>query len=453
MSFTYLRAADDFLWGPGTLALLTGTGAFLLLRTRFLPWRNLGWAVRAALSPEARTKRRPGDVTPFASLMTTLAATMGTGNIVGVTTALAAGGPGALVWMELSALLGLSTKLSECLLSVKFRCRDSHGIPFGGPMYVLRDGLGLPALGTAYALAAVCASFGMGGMAQANSVAGALEASFGVPVSVTAPVTAALALAVILGGMGRVARVSAAVVPAMAAVYLGASLVVLWGCRGDVPAGIVQILRCAVSPRAAAGGAAGTLLDAVRWGVARGVFSNEAGMGSAGIAAAAAAEDSPARQGYIGMTGAFFDTCVVCTVTGMVVCCSGALEAAEGGADGAALTVLAFRSVLGPAGGCLVGVSVVLFAFTSILGGACQGERAFAYLFGGRGVPVYRLAFTLAVLWGAAAELEAVFCFSDICNALMCLPNLLCLLLFSGVTARELEAFQGEIQRKRRKKL
>ena len=450
----WLRAADDLLWGPGTLALLVGTGAFLTLRTRFLPWRNLGYALGAALGREARVKGRDGDVTPFASLMTALAATIGTGNIVGVATALVAGGPGALVWMELAALLGLSTKLAECLLAVKFRRRNRRGEMSGGPMYVMREGLGRPGavMGAAYALFAVCSSFGIGGMAQANSIAGALEASFGVPVRITGLVTAGLALAVILGGVKSVARASAAVVPVMAALYLGAAVVVLWGCREKLPAGVGQILRCAVSPRAAAGGAAGTLMNTVRWGVARGVFSNEAGMGSAGISAAAAAS-SPARQGYIGMTGAFFDTCVVCTVTGLVICCSGVLGAADAAGnavDGAALTILAFRSVLGPAGGLLVSVSVVLFAFTSILGGAYQGEKAFEYLFGTRRILVYRLAFALAAAWGAAAELEAVFCFSDICNALMCVPNLLCLLLLSGLTARELEAFQPEVRRKRK---
>ncbi len=457
MVLEWLRAADDVLWGPGTLALLVGTGAFLTLRTRFLPWRNLGYAIRAALGREARVKNREGDVTPFASLMTALAATIGTGNIVGVATALAAGGPGALVWMELAALLGLATKLSECLLSVRFRRRNSRGETSGGPMYVMRDGLGLgrlgAAMGAAYAFFAVCSSFGIGGMAQANSIAGALEASFGVPVRIAGLATAGLALAVILGGVKSVARASAAVVPVMAAVYLGAALAVLWGCRENLPAGIAGIFRCALAPRAAAGGAAGTLLNTVRWGVARGVFSNEAGMGSAGISAAAAA-GSPARQGYIGMTGAFFDTCVVCTVTGLVICCSGALgavDAAGNPVDGAALTILAFRSVLGRAGGALVSLSIVLFAFTSILGGAYQGEKAFEYLFGARFLLLYRLAFALAAAWGAAAELEAVFRFSDVCNALMCLPNLVCLLLLSGTVARELEAFQPEVRRRRRK--
>lgn len=457
MVMEWLRAADDVLWGPGTLALLVGTGIFLTLRTRFLPWRNLGYALRSALGREAREKGENGDVTPFASLMTALAATVGTGNIVGVATALVAGGPGALVWMELAALPGLSTKLTECLLAVKFRRLNRRGEMSGGPMYVMRDGLGRPgaAMGAAYALFAVCSSFGIGGMAQANSIAGALAASFGAPVRITGLVTAGLALAVILGGVKSVARTSAGLVPAMAALYLGAGLGVVWCCRENLPAGIAMILRCAFTPRAAAGGAAGTLMNTIRWGVARGVFSNEAGMGSAGISAASAATRSPARQGYIGMTGAFFDTCVVCTVTGLAICCSGALGTLDGAGravDGAALTILAFRSALGPAGGALVSVSIVLFAFTSILGGAYQGEKAFEYLFGTRYIPLYRLAFALAAAWGAAAELEAVFRFSDICNALMCLPNLVCLLLLSGTAARELENFQPEVRRKRRGK-
>lgn len=448
MALSWLLAADAFLWGPGTLALLVGTGLFLTLRTRFLPWRNLGRALGLALGREARTGDGPGSITPFAALMTTLAATMGTGNIVGVATALRAGGPGALLWMELAALPGLATKLTECLLSVKFRRRDRGGALRGGPMYVMRDALGLgrlgAALGAAYALFTLGASLGMGGMAQSNSIAGAAEASLGVPPAVTGAVTACLALAVILGGVRRVAGVSAALVPVMAALYLGACAAALWACRGTLLEGICLILRDALCPRAAAGGAAGA---ALRWGVARGVFSNEAGMGSAGIAAAEAASGSPARQGYINMTGAFFDTCVVCTMTGLVICCSGVLTAPEAAAaGGAALTLLAFRTALGPAGAAVVSTSVVLFAFTSVLGGAYQGERALQYLTGGRGTTAYRLAFALAAAWGARAQVETVFCLADICNALMCLPNLTCLLLLSGTAARELESFQGEFR-------
>lgn len=329
-------------------------------------------------------------------------------------------------------------------------------------MYVMRDGLGarLPgrALGAAFAFFAVCASFGIGSMTQANSIARALESSFAVPVRLTGAVTAALALAVILGGVRGIARVSAAVVPFMALFYLAAALAVVLGRLQNLPAGILAILRCALSPGAAAGGMAGTAassaLNAARWGIARGVFSNEAGMGSAAISAAAAAAGSPARQGYINMTGAFFDTCVVCTATGLAICCSGVLGTLDGAGNpvnGAALTILAFESVLGPAGGSFVGISVVLFAFSTILGWEYQGERAFEYLSGGRFLSLYRTAFALAALWGAAEELEVVFRLSDICNALMCIPNLLCLLLLSGTVARELRSFQPEIRRQRRR--
>ncbi len=452
-----LETTDDFLWGPGTLALLVGTGLFLTLRTRFLPWRNLGYALGSALGRDARATTREGDVSPFASLMTALAATIGTGNIVGVATALVAGGPGALIWMELAALFGLSTKLAECTLAVKFRRRNCRGQMSGGPMYVMRDGLHLgwlgSAMGAAFAVFAVCSSFGIGSMAQANSIAGAVEAAFGVPTAITGLVTAGLALTVILGGVRGIATVSAAVVPLMAVLYLGASLAVIWRCRQALPAGLAGIFQCAFSPKAAAGGAAGT---ALRWGIARGVFSNEAGMGSAAISAASAATDSPARQGYISMTAVFFDTMVVCTVTGLVLCCSGVLGAADAAGntvDGAALVILAFQKALGPVGGLLAGVSIILFAFSSILGGAYHGEKAFEYLFGARRLLLYRVFFALAALWGAVARLETVFRFSDICNALMCVPNLLCLLMLSGTVARELQAFQPEIQRSSRKKL
>lgn len=460
--FARVHALDRFLWGPGTLALLLGTGVFLTLRTHFLPWRNLGRALRSILSREARVGGEDG-VSPFSALMTALAATIGTGNIVGVATALVAGGPGALVWMELSALFGLSTKCAECLLAVKFRRRNTRGEWCGGPMYVLRDGLHLgrlgPILAALFAFFTVCASFGIGSMTQANSIAGALDAAFFVPSQITGTVTALLALAVILGGIRSIAKVSARLVPAMAVFYLTAALAVILGNWERLPAAVSTILRCAFSTQAVSGGAAGTvtlsMLEAARWGVARGVFSNEAGLGSAAISAASATATSPARQGYINMTGTFFDTLVICTVTGLAICASdvlGALDSAGQPVDGAALTILAFRTVLGPLGGVFVSVSLVLFAFSTILGWEYQGEKAFEYLFGPRPVPAYRVCFCLAALWGAGAQLEVVFQLSDICNALMCLPNLASLLLLSGTVGRELRAFQLEFRRKPLKK-
>ena len=444
----WLRTLERILWGPGTLALLLGTGAFLTVRLRFLPWRNLGWALRSVLSRESR-RGGGGGVSPFSALMTALAATIGTGNIVGVATALTAGGPGALVWMEVSALLGMAPKFAECALAVKYRRRDCRGRPYGGPMYVMAAALGRPgaALGTLFALFAVGASFGIGSMTQANSMAVALQASFSLPPLAVGAATAVLALVIILGGVRGVSRVSTVLVPAMALLYLGAGLAVILGNWRSLPQAVGEILLRAVSPRAAAGGAAGAAVSSfwntLRWGVARGVFSNEAGLGSAAISAASARTDSPARQGYISMTGIVFDTLILCTVTGLAICVSGVLTAPEAqAADGAALTILAFRTVLGRSGGVLVCVCVTLFAFSTIIGWAYQGETAFGYLTGGRWISAYRTAFALTAFWGAAARLETVFRLTDICNALMAFPNLACLLLLSGTAAAEARAFE-----------
>lgn len=444
----FLETAQRVLWGPGAMALLLGTGLFLTLRTNFLPWRNLGWSIRTALGRDAR---RGTGVSPFSALMTALAATIGTGNIVGVATALAAGGPGALVWMELSALLGLSTKCVECLLSVKYRRRDRRGEFTGGPMYVMESALGRPGriMGAVFAAAAVCSSLGVGGMVQSQSAASALETAFGFPAGLTGLAAAALALAALLRGSRGVAKACERLVPAMAVFYFLCALTVILGNWRNLPGAAAEIFRCAFAPRAAAGGAAGTavsMLDAARWGVARGVFSNEAGTGAAGIAAASADGGSPARQGYINMAGVFFDTMILCTATGLAICASGVLE--EGGGTGGTLTVRAFATVLGPWAPGLIGVSLALFAFSTVLGWAYQGERAFAYLSGGRGLGFYRTAMALAVLAGAGAGLEPVFLLADICGALMCFPNLLCLLALSGEAARELRSFQRANRRR-----
>ena len=448
MSFAqWVQLIDDHIWGPWTLALFTGTGILLTLRTRFLPWRNLGWALGTAMGREARTSSRRGGVSPFSALMTALAATIGTGNIVGVATALAAGGPGALVWMELSALLGLSTKFAECMLSVKYRRRDPAGQWIGGPMYVMSACLGRPGrhLGRLFAVFAAAASLGIGGMTQSNSIAESLRDTAGLPVHQTGLVTALLALVIILGGIRRVSAVSSLLVPVMAVGYLASGTAVILLRLEALPGALAVMFREAFSFRAAAGGAIGSAWTALRWGVARGVLSNEAGMGSAAIAAASADGQDPVRQGYISMTAVFFDTMVICTVTGLAICCSGVL----GTAEGAGLTLLAFRSVLGERGGIFLCGAIVLFAFSTILGWEVQGEQAVRYLSGGRSPLLYRLAFALAVFWGAGAGADTVFRLTDICNALMALPNLLCLLALSGTVAEEAAAFQ----KKQRKKL
>ena len=425
-----LHRLNALLWGPGTLVLLLGTGIFLTLRMRFLPWRRLGYALRSALGREAR-QAGEGGVSPFAALMTALAASIGTGNIVGVATALTAGGPGALVWMELSALFGMATIFSESYLAVRCRRRDRHGQWVGGPMYVLEAAFGRRrggVLGAVFALFAVGASLGIGSMTQSNSIAAALEDTL--PVWTVGAVTALLVLAIISGGIRSISKAASALVPVMGAVYLAAGLAVILGHWKNLPGCASEMLRCAFSPRAAAGGAAGWL-TAARWGVARGVFSNEAGLGSAGIAASAADRADPVRQGYISMTGAFFDTIVICTVTGLAICCSGVL----GMADGAALTALAFQTVLGPWGGRFVALSIVLFAFATIVGWEYQGEVTFTYLTGGRWRGAYRLLYAFAAFLGAGLELGTVFALADICNALMCVPNLLSLLVMSKEAA------------------
>ena len=434
-----LYTLNNALWGPATLALLLGSGIYLTIRLRFLPWRRLGYALRSALGREARRTGGEG-VSPFSALMTALAATIGTGNIVGVATALVAGGPGALVWMELSALFGMATIFTESVLAVRFRRRDHRGQWAGGPMYVMEAAFGRRAgrlLGTVFSLFAVGASLGIGSLTQANAIADALSSTFALPAGPVGLVTAWLALLGILGGIRSIAKVTSVLVPVMAVLYLAAGLVVIGGNLGNLPEGLLAILCSAFSPRAAAGGFAG-MWAAARWGVARGVFSNEAGLGSAGIAAASADASSPVQQGYISMTGAFFDTIIICTVTGLAICCSGVLGAVDASGapvDGAALTILAFQTVLGDLGGKCIALFIVLFAFSTILGWEYQGETAFSYLTRDRGRMAYRLVDVLAVLLGARARLETVYLLSDICNALMCMPNLICLMAMSGEAA------------------
>ena len=458
----WVAAADSVVWGPVMLMLLVGTGVWLTVRCRFLPWRNLPWALRLTLNRESRRGGRgTGDVSPFSALTTALAATIGTGNIVGVATAMTAGGPGALVWMWISALFGLSTKFAECMLAVKYREKNERGEMCGGPMYTMKNAWGQKAgkaLGGCFAFFAVLASFGIGNMTQSHSIAASLRAAFGCPAEEVGLVLMVLSFLVVLGGIRGIARVSAVVVPVMAVLYAACGLLVIAGNMENLPAGFRMILGMAFSPQAAGGALCGNLtasaMEAMRCGVARGVFSNEAGMGSAAITAAAAETEHPVRQGYVNMTGTFWDTMVVCTVTGLVIASSGVLGQADpaggGMLNGAALTVAAFSTVLGRAGGAAVTVGIVLFAFSTILGWEYQGEKAFEYLMGNRRcILLYRVAFALAVYVGASETLELVWGISDIANALMALPNLVCLLLLSGEVARDTAAYQKRIEKDR----
>ena len=548
---------DDFVWGPVMLILLVGTGVFLTIRTKALCWRNLPYALRSVLSKEARQKKGEGDVSPFSALTTALAATIGTGDIVGVATAMVSGGPGALVWMWISAAFGLTSKFSECMLAIKYREVNEKGEMSGGPMYTMKKGFKNKkfgaVLGWLFALFAVIASFGIGNLTQGNSISSALDTTFGVPVWVTGIVITVLALAIILGGIKSISKVSQVVVPLMAVFYVVAGLIIIIGNIRNVPAGVVMIFKMAFSVKAVGGGLCGSIvasmMQAIRFGVARGVFSNEAGMGSAAITAAAASTNDPVRQGYINMTGTFWDTIVVCTITGLCIASSGVLgstdtsatgtyyyEAAdealtfslegndgktsttrytisdyqttedktqmvlvdgsdtltltlEGNASplgdtenknltgtweddsaneyvfeddgkleyrelvvGSALTISAFETILGEPGGWLVCIAIALFAFSTILGWEYHGEKAFEYLFGThRFNLIYRIVFSLMVFVGATTTLKIAWNFSDIANALMAIPNLICMLAMSGVIVEEVNRYQKVIQKEERK--
>lgn len=466
MSFAdVVKAVDDFVWGPVMLVLLVGTGIFLTIRLKFRPWRNLGYALRSTLSKEARTtKRGTGDVSPFSALTTALAATIGTGNIVGVATAMVSGGPGALVWMWISACFGLTSKFSECMLAIKYREVNQKGEMSGGPMYTMKKGFKNKTvgaiLGMLFAIFTVIASFGIGNMTQANSIAESLNETFHFPIEIVGVVLTILSLIIIVGGIKSISKVSSVVVPFMAIFYVIAGLVVIILNIENLPSGVVMIFKMAFSPQSVAGGVAGTItasmMNAMRFGVARGVFSNEAGMGSAAITAAAATTDDPVRQGYINMTGTFWDTIVVCTITGLCIASSGVLGSVDAAGEpivGAALTIQAFQSVLGPVGAWLVTIGIALFAFSTILGWEYHGEKAFEYIFNTHKYNmVYRIVFSLVVFVGATTALDVVWNFSDIANALMAIPNLICMLVMSGTIAKEVERFQPILQEEKRKK-
>ncbi len=459
MNFSEIIAAvNNFVWGPIMLALLMGTGIFLTIRLKFLPWRNLGYALKSVFTKTDPSKKdSSGDISPFQSLMTALAATIGTGNIVGVATAMVLGGPGALVWMWISALFGLSTKYGESVLAVKYRETNVEGEMAGGPMYAMKKGFKNKTIGSILAVLfsvfAVIASFGIGNMTQANSISGAVLGTFGIPTWITGAVITILALVVLLGGIKSIGRVCGVIVPFMAVFYfLGGILVIIINFQ-NVPAGIAQIFTMAFSSTAIAGGVGGTviasMLSAMRWGVARGVFSNEAGLGSAPIAAAAAKTDHPSRQGYINMTGTFFDTLVVCTVTGLVIASSGVLgTVTESGKllSGADLTIASFESVLGPIGGYLVTIGIMLFAFSTILGWEYYGEKSLEYLIKAPiAIKAYRFIFSIVTFIGATTALQIVWDFSDTMNGLMAIPNLISLLVLSNVIAKECFDYQEKI--------
>lgn len=458
----FLKAANEAAWGPPLLSLLLGTGIFLMIQLRALPIRRLPSALRTAFGREARSsgsgEKTAHGVSPFASLMTELAAEVGTGNIVGVASAMALGGPGALVWMILASFVGLALKFSESFLSVQYRVQRKDGTYCGGSMVTLTEAFpgrqAAKILAVFFAGSAVLVSLGMGNMTQANSIALAMQDTFGVKRETSGLVLTILLLLVVTGGLRSIAKVAEILVPGMAFFYLGGAAIVIVLHAGELPRTLVAMMRDAFSFRAVSGGTIGTgialLPPALRYGISRGVFSNEAGLGAGGISAAAAQTDDPVRQGYISMTGVFIDTMVICLVTGLAVGVAGAAEGLPEAekADGAAMVIRAFESVFGAAGGYLVTIGILLFAFATMAGWAYQGEQAFVWLVKKDSFAMtYRIFFCFAAFAGCVCMAEAVWNFSELANACMAVPNLICVLKLWKVV--KTGAVQFEYSRKK----
>lgn len=457
----FLQQADRIVWGPWLIFLLLGCGCYLMISLRFLPLRNLLAALGLVFHSKSRKGTDGEGVSSFSALTTELAATIGTGNIVGVATAMVLGGPGALFWMLLSGIIGLSTKLVESTLCVRYRVRDHKGKPVGGPMYVLQNAFPYRRMGrilaVLFAIFAVLASFGMGNMTQGNSIAEALAVTFGVGRTATGLVLGILTILVILGGIDKIARVTEYLVPCMAVFYLFGTGMVIFTHLHNLPAGIWQILWGAFCPEAMAGGTIGFLCSigngtacsgrqAMRYGVSRGVFSNEAGLGAAGISAACADTTDAVRQGYISMTGVFIDTIVICSLTGLAIASSGMLGQRDAQGEllnGTALMIAVFSATFGRVGEWMLTLSIALFAFATIIAWEYQGEKAFEYLMGRcRRTGWYRVGYGIAAFLGAVCSLEAVWDFSDICNGLMAVPNLLAVVMLSKGICREIRSYK-----------
>ena len=433
-----IDSVNAFAWGPPMLGILGVTGLLLTLGLVFMPWRKVGYGFRLLFDKSEAAGE--GEVKPFNALMTALSATVGTGNIAGVATAIALGGPGAIFYMWLIALFGMATKYAEAVCAVTYREVDRNGHHVGGPMYYLRNGVGEFApelgkwLGLAFAVFGAVAAFGIGNAVQVNSMATALVDSFGVPTWLTGLIVAVLVGVVVIGGIQRIGEVAGKLVPAMIVLYIGAALLIILINITSVPAAIALIFTHAFTPAAAAGGFAGAAVAAaVRFGVARGVFSNESGLGSAAIAHAAAQTNSPVRQGVIAMLGTFIDTIVVCTMTALVILTSGAwtLTGADGGGlTGVVLTSAGFESTV-TGGRYIVTVALAVFAFTTILGWSYYGERCWQFLFSENSLMIYRGLWVLAALTFANVKVAFVWNLSDTLNGLMAVPNLIGLLLLA----------------------
>ncbi len=436
-----IYAANVFVWGWPTIILLLGLGIYLTIGLRFVTLRKLGTSFRKLAS--GRYPSGVGEISPFRSLMTAMSATVGTGNIAGVATAIALGGPGAIFWMWLMALLGMATKYSEAVLAVYFRQKNEYDEYHGGPMYYIKIGISeslgprfatvAAILAALFAIFAAFASFGIGNMVQSNSVADALNSVFNIPEWVSGSVVAGLAGLVILGGLKRIAAVAAKLVPLMTVTYVVCALSIILLNVSEVPSALYTIVYAAFNGQAAVGGFAGTaVMMAIQFGIARGIFSNEAGLGSAAIAHAAAQTNSPVSQGHIAMLGTFIDTLIICTMTGLVIVITGAWTT---GLSGAAMSTAAFGGAL-PHGDTIISIALAVFAFTTVLGWSLYGERCLQYLFGHVITYPFRVLWIIALYVGSTQELNLLWALADTLNGLMAWPNLIGILLLSGLVFR-----------------
>ena len=430
---------NGLVWGPPMLILIVGTGIYLTIRTNFFSITKLGYTMKNTFSKIfSKEQVGEGEVTAFQAVSTALAATVGTGNIAGVGTAIAIGGPGAVFWMWLAAVFGMATKYAEVVLAIEYREKTPDNRFVGGPMYYISNGTGQKWLAVVFSVFGALAAFGIGNMVQSNSVADSLNATFNINPVITGIVLAVLAALVIVGGIKRIGAITEKIVPFMAAIYILGGIAIIILNIGQVPAAIASIFSDAFTGTAAFGGFAGsTIMMAMRFGVARGVFTNEAGLGSAPIAHAAATTDHPARQGLWGIFEVFADTLVICTITALVIVMSGALET---GLEGAALTTEAFNLEL-PGGGYLISFGIVFFAFSTLLSWEYYGERCAEYLFGPKANLPYRVIFIPMIVVGAIGGLRPIWALADTLNGLMAIPNLIGLLLLSPVVIKLTKEF------------
>jgi AGCS family alanine or glycine:cation symporter len=428
----WIKVLNGIVWGPAMLVLILGTGLYLMLGLKLMPIFKLAYGSKM-LWQGRESDSNQGDISAFNALMTSLSATIGTGNIAGVATAIFLGGPGALFWMWMTALVGMATKYAEAVLAVHYRETDANGNKNGGPMYYIKNGLGhrFAWLGTTFAIFGAMAGFGIGNSIQANSVADALNSKFDIPFEWTGIAIGILVGLVLLGGIKRIAHVAGSLVPIMAVSYVLAATTILMMHVEQIPQAFDLIFTYAFTPVAATGGFAGAAVwAAIRFGVARGIFSNEAGLGSAPIAHASAMTNNPVRQGTIAMMGTFIDTIIICSMTGLVIIVSGVWTSGE---TGASLSSLAFESAMPGIGSYVVTIGLTVFAFTTILGWSIYSEKCVMYLMGAKAVIPFRILWILAVPLGAVSDLEFIWLVADTLNALMAIPNLIALLLLSPV--------------------